>query len=316
MSGTGRGPRDSLAAPEAGGAVNSGCLRVAAAITIGPDMNRHSRRAIAAETVEILERGRYTAPSGRVVPIADHVAQTVRGTRLYRPEELAVLLEGLGAASDGAPTRIEVTEETTLAAARRLTGAAGDQVACLNFASAEHPGGGFLSGAHAQEEGLARSSGLYASLRAVPQFYAFHHRQRDPLYSDHLIYSPGVPVFRDDAGRLLEEPYRVAFLTSPAPNRRAIGDLRTVEEIGRVLRGRAAKVLAAARHHGHRRLVLGAWGCGVFGNDPAQVAETFAGLLLDGGPFAGRFAHVVFAVWDTAPGAPRHAAFARRFGSL
>ena len=118
-------------------------------------------------------------------------------------------------------------------------------------------------------------------------------------------------MFRDDAGTLLEEPYDVAFVTAAAPNRGAIKDPAALARIPDVLRRRAAKVLTVALAHGHRRLVLGAWGCGVFRNDPAEVATTFAQLL--DGRFAGRFGHVVFAVWDTAQGAPRYAAFAAAF---
>ncbi|CAM5555897.1 TIGR02452 family protein [Streptomyces avidinii] len=61
--------------------------------------------------------------------------------------------------------------------------------------------------------------------------------------------------------------------------------------------------------HGYRRLVLGAWGCGVFRNDPEQVAEAFRGLLA--GRFAGAFDRVVFGILDPAP-ATREA-FARAF---
>ncbi|KAB2349442.1 TIGR02452 family protein [Actinomadura rudentiformis] len=276
-------------------------------------MSRHPRRQTAQETVSILDRGDYVAPSGGTVTIARAVEATVRGTVLHRPDELDALLAGLPE-SPGLETRVEVTGETTLAAARRLC-APGSVPLALNFASAKNPGGGFLNGAHAQEEGLARSSALYASLRAAREFYDFHRAQRDLLYSDHMIYSPAVPVFRDDAGRLLDEPYDVAFLTSPAPNRGAIRDERQAARIPEVLRLRARKVLAVAVQHGHRRLVLGAWGCGVFRNDPAEVAEAFAEPLRAGtGEFAGRFEHVVFAVWDTAAGAPRHAAFDRVFG--
>ncbi|MGI8333212.1 TIGR02452 family protein [Actinomadura scrupuli] len=274
-------------------------------------MSRHPRRAIAAETVAILDRGSYTAPSGRTVSLAGRQARALAGTRLYAPDDLG----DRPVSSPGLATRIEVTGETTLAAARRLAGTGGTEPACLNFASAKNPGGGFLNGAHAQEEGLARSSGLYASLREVRGFYDFHRSQGDLLYSDHMIYSPGVPVFRDDDGVLLEEPYDVAFLTSAAPNRGAVRDPAVAARIPAILRRRAAKVLALARAHGHDRLVLGAWGCGVFGNDPAEVAGIFAGLLLADGPFAGVFAHVVFAVWDTASGAPRHAAFERAFAA-
>ena len=243
-------------------------------------MNGHSRRAIAQETVAILDRGSYTAPSGRAVDIAGRLAGAVAATRLYRPAELTGLPPVLAEAAGG--TRVEVTGETTLTAARRLAGTGADEVCCLNFASAKNPGGGFLNGAHAQEEGLARSSGLYASLRTAGEFYDFHRAQGDLLYSDHMIYSPGVPVFRDDAA---------------------------AARIPEVLRLRAARILALAYGNGHRRLVLGAWGCGVFRNDPAEVAAAFAGSLY--GVFAGRFERVVFAVWDTAPGAPRHAAFQR-----
>jgi uncharacterized protein (TIGR02452 family) len=268
----------------------------------------------AQETVAIMERGGYTAPSGRTVSIADDLARAVEGTVLYRPGELDALLAG-PPGGEAVRTRVEVTGETTLAAARRLCGGAADPLA-LNFASAKNPGGGFLNGAHAQEEGLARSSGLYASLRSAREFYDFHRAQRDLLYSDHMIYSPGVPVFRDDAGRLLDEPYGVAFLTSPAPNRGAIRDGTAAARIPEVLRLRARKVLAVALARGHGRLVLGAWGCGVFRNDPDEVAAAFAEPLRPGGEFAGRFEHVVFAVWDTAVGSPRHAAFERAFSAF
>ncbi|TDC58376.1 TIGR02452 family protein [Actinomadura sp. KC345] len=275
-------------------------------------MSRHPRRMTAQETVEILGRGDYPAPSGRTVSIAESLARAVQGTILYRPDELDELLRRLPAATRGAETRIEVTGETTLAAAHRLCAPETAPFA-LNFASAKNPGGGFLNGAHAQEEGLARSSGLYESLCSAREYYDFHRAQRDLLYSDHMIYSPDVPVFRDDAGRLLEEPYEVAFLTSPAPNRGAIDDAEKAARIGGVLRLRARKLLAVALANGHRRLVLGAWGCGVFRNDPAEVAEVFAEQLRPEGPFAGRFEHVVFAVWDTAKGSPRHTAFQNVF---
>ncbi|MFI0484735.1 TIGR02452 family protein [Actinomadura sp. 9N215] len=271
-------------------------------------MSRHPRRMTAQETVAVLDRGDYVAPSGRTVSIADGLARAVRDTVLYRPDELKQLLRRLPAPEPGTQTRIEVTDETTLAAARRMHGQ-GVVPFALNFASAKNPGGGFLNGAHAQEEGLARSSGLYASLRSAREFYDFHRAQGDLLYSDHMIYSPNVPVFRSDDGTLLEEPYDVAFLTSPAPNRGAIRDAAKAERIRDVLGLRARKLLAVALANEHRRLVLGAWGCGVFRNDPVEVAEVFAEQLRPGGEFADRFEHVVFAVWDTAKGAPRHAAF-------
>jgi uncharacterized protein (TIGR02452 family) len=72
-----------------------------------------------------------------------------------------------------------------------------------------------------------------------------------------------------------------------------------------VLRRRAARVLAVAAAHRHRRLVLGAWGCGVFGNDPTMVAEAFAAAL-ERYPME----HVVFAVLG-----PNRAEFAAVLGA-
>jgi uncharacterized protein (TIGR02452 family) len=238
-------------------------------------------RAIAREAVEIAERGWYHDPTGAEVRI--DVGSAVAGTRLYLPaDELPA-----GVAAPG--THVEVTGESTLAAARRL----GGDVAALVFASARNAGGGFLNGAQAQEESVARSSALYPCLRAAGDFYAFHRAHAELTYSDRVIYSPAVPVFRDDKATLLTKPYPVTFLTSAAPNLSAIrgNQPELAAEVPAVLRRRAARVLAVAAAHGHRRLVLGAWGCGVFGNDPVTVAEAFAAALT-------RYPmeHVVFAV--------------------
>jgi uncharacterized protein (TIGR02452 family) len=124
-----------------------------------------------------------------------------------------------------------------------------------------------------------------------------------------VIYSPRVPVFRDEDGTLLEEPYPVSFLTAAAPNLGAIltSQPGAAGSVPGVLTARARRVLAVAAAHGHRALVLGAWGCGVFRNDPALVARVFAGHL---DQMAGWFDRVVFAVLDRRRGAPTYNAFA------
>jgi len=260
---------------------------------------RVNRRKIAEETVAILEAGSYTV-DGRVVRIGDDVAASVEGARLYLPDEFD---EPAGPVRH--ETAVELTRETTLDAARRL----GRGVVALNFASAKNPGGGFQRGAHAQEEALARASGLYPTLcRFQEDYYDFHRAAQDLRYSDRMIYSPAVPVFRDESGALLDEPFPVSFITSPAPNRGALPPGTPVSD---VLRHRAWKVLALAAAEGYERLVLGAWGCGVFRNDPAEVATIWSDLL--SGPFASRFAHVTMAVWDPDGTTPQYLAFSRVF---
>ncbi|MEV8514005.1 TIGR02452 family protein [Dactylosporangium sp. NPDC051484] len=73
-------------------------------------------------------------------------------------------------------------------------------------------------------------------------------------------------------------------------------------EVPAVLRVRAARVLRVAAAHGHRTLVLGAWGCGVFRNVPAEVAQAFAGALRE----VPCFDRVVFDIYDRLPGTPVH----------
>jgi uncharacterized protein (TIGR02452 family) len=257
---------------------------------------------MATETMAIIEAGGYRSPSGRDVRIGAGVRDAVAGTRLHLPDETLPLQLPQ---SPGAPVT-EVTNETSLSAARRM----GPDGACLVFASAKNPGGGFLAGAQAQEESIARSSALYPCQKAADGFYDFHRRQDDLRYSDRVIYSPRVPVFRADDGALLEEPHTVSFLTAAAPNLGAIATSQpeAADSVPRVLAARAARVLAVAAAHGHRRLVLGAWGCGVFRNDPVAVAGAFAGQLARS---QGNFDHVVFAVLDLQRGTPTHAAFTR-----
>ncbi|MFI2643977.1 TIGR02452 family protein [Streptomyces sp. NPDC018610] len=262
-------------------------------------------RGIAQQTEQIVMAGAYRTADGRRVPLAAAVEAARDGTRVHGPAPAAP--------PRWSPVRttVEVTAESSLEAARRLAG----PVAVLNFASARNPGGGYLNGAQAQEEALCRASALHTCLLEAREFYDHHRAHRDPFYSDRVIHSPAVPVFRDDRGRLLDEPYTVGFLTAAAPNAGVV--LRDAPEraagLPRALAVRAERVLETAAAHGYRRLVLGAWGCGVFRNDPAQVAEAFRAPLAPGGRFADAFEQVVFGVLDRTPGSVVRAAFVQAF---
>jgi uncharacterized protein (TIGR02452 family) len=263
-------------------------------------MNNRSRRAeIARETVEILNQGKYLHPIAGEVDLSQAQRAAEEGSRLYRPEALARLLPDVRSRpSPRLETRLEVTGESSLAASRRLAGDNGE-VLCLNFASAKNPGGGFLGGSQAQEESLARATGLYPCLLRCGELYDYNRARKTGFYSDHMIYSPRVPVLRDEGDALLAAPWFASFVTAPAVNAGILrGGGELAAQIGAAMRRRASYVLAVALEEGHRALVLGAWGCGVFRNDPSQIAEIFASLLTRGGEFAGRFEAVTFAVLD------------------
>lgn len=207
-------------------------------------------------------------------------------------------------------TYAEVTGETTLEAAEKL---AELRPFCLNFASAKNPSGGFLSGSQAQEEALARSSGLYAALLPMTEMYKCNRSLGTSLYPDYLVYSPNVPVFRRDNGTLLEVPCLASFIAVPAVNARAVekNEPQYVTLIGSTMATRLNKLLSVAQAQGHTTLVLGAWGCGVFGNAPSVIARLFADALGPSGHFHGTFEHVVYAGYDLSAGQETLAAFER-----
>lgn len=273
---------------------------------------RRQAAAIAQETLAILNRGHYDAPGGRQVDLSTSLEDAINLSVGYPPRAALPPPPPRAAPPRPGGPQVDVTNETTLAAARCLVGE-GRAPAALNFASAKRPGGGFLNGALAQEESLARASGLYACIAHSPMYEQHGH---SAMYSDWVIYSPDVPVFRDDEGALLDEPWPCSFLTCAAVNARAVLEHeggRRRDAIAEAMRRRVARVLAVAAAHGHDTLVLGAWGCGVFGNDPSLVAGLFhAALDVD---FRGAFDRVTFAVVDGSPEAKTIGPFYERFGA-
>ena len=192
-----------------------------------------------------------------------------------------------------AETRVQVANETTFGASRRLL-EAGLKPIALNFADGVSPGGLFLQGARAQEEVLCRSSALYQTLVGDPMYDA-HLLRSEPDSTDWVIYSPDVPVFRQDDGTELDQPWLLSFLTCAAPYAPIIGQ----PAASTLLKSRIHRVLAVARAYGYSTLVLGAWGCGVFGNDGERTALDFRDALEN--DFSGAFSDVVFAITDWSP---------------
>jgi uncharacterized protein (TIGR02452 family) len=275
------------------------------------------RIAIAQNTLEILEAGYYISQSGDRVDLTRELASCLDGTTYYDPDILSnIKQEVLSSTPQFSTTEFEVRNETTLMGGERIARTEKFQkIGVLNFASAKKPGGGFLNGAQSQEESLARSSALYKSLLKCPDYYDFHRSERSLLYTDRMIYSPSCPVFKNDDGTLLERPYCVDFITSPAPNAGMIFQNQPEDagKIEAVLQIRGSKVLSLAAYRGCDALILGAWGCGVFQNNPSMVAQMFADLLLTKGQFWGRFKSVIFSVLDTTKQQSIFPEFHKRF---
>ncbi len=158
---------------------------------------------------------------------------------------------------------------------------AGKKVCVLNFASATNPGGGVLNGAGAQEECLCRCSTLYFALTKrllYTDFYIPHRNAQNPLHNNDIIYSPDVTVFKSDTEKpeLLgkKDWFNVNVISCAAPNLRflpegTIGD----EEIYTLQLERFSRILSVAASQKNEVVILGAFGCGAFRNNPIVVAE-------------------------------------------
>jgi len=228
---------------------------------------------------------------------------------------------------------IEINHETILDSAYRLTEEYGTNIniVMLNFSSAKNPGGGWDSGALAQEESIARSATLIPTLtKYQTEFYEYHRNQKKTmLYSHALIYSPDVVIMKHGNGVQIERDdgyYKCNVITSPAVNagyyvKRAkpmdymmrthggmdkmakgndIGDkerkIAAWNVVDYVMKERCKRVLELAMKYDNEYIILGAWGCGVFGNEPNMIARIFAELLRD--RYYNVFRKVVFAILD------------------
>ena len=151
----------------------------------------------------------------------------------------------------------------------------GKRVCALNFANANFPGGAYILGGSAEEEALCRASLLYYTIRTAKRFYRANHLHVLPDYTDHMIYSEHVPVIRDNAGNLLETPMDCDFITSPAVNRTFAKLLFPRSKLDTIMQNRIEQIIALAAQKRPEVLVLGAYGCGVFGNRRETVYPMF-----------------------------------------
>lgn len=238
--------------------------------------NRAERVKIAEETLQVVKQGWYTNKKGERVNLPK-----CKPSEFWIAGDIAKLAAKLRPNFTLFPsdTRVDFLEESVIFPIISLAGAKEDmsKVGVLNFASAHHPGGGFLSGALAQEEVLAYCSNLYPQLKGsklykVNSFPGF-------LYTDCMVFSE-VTFFRNTDYTFLLSPITTNVLTAPAINlsRYAEGH-RDVTEATQTMKRRMGYILDLFAEKGCETVILGAYGCGVFGNDPKMIATWWKELL-------------------------------------
>lgn len=166
------------------------------------------------------------------------------------------------------------------------------KIALLNFSSYKNAGGMFINGSKAQEECLCHASYLYNVLsQFVTRFYDWNNAHKNrALYLNRGLYSPDV-LFQHE-GSL----FNCDVITCAAPNKSAAQKYQNVsnEENTRVLKSRIKYVLDIAKDNEVDVLILGAYGCGVFGQNPIEVANVFKEYLNT--THKNCFSKVVFAI--------------------
>lgn len=171
-------------------------------------------------------------------------------------------------------------------------------ICILNFASSKNPGGGFENGAMAQEEALCQASNLYNILSKHREFYEYNRKNLNKgLYSDGIIFTRNVLFFRNKYKNV--EPQLADVITCPAPNFKAARRNGVSEtEIECTMSRRIEQIIKVAIANDVRVLTLGAFGCGVFGNDPNKVANMMATILTTKG-YSEYFNEIIFAMNGT-----------------
>jgi uncharacterized protein (TIGR02452 family) len=222
--------------------------------------------------MEICKNGQYRLSSRSIISIKALIEDSILNTEVFNNIDILPIINQ----EPYYNVKDNIIKLGTIDSVLKLRqdGIEGEIIA-LNFASANNPGGGFLKGSNAQEESICRASALYLNLVKSTEFYEFHRNQKNPLYSNKMIYSPDVPIIRNDKGQLIKCE-KCSFITSPAVNAKVARERNISNDtINKAMKERINKIISVAVKKNPEVLLFGAFGCGVFGNDREVVFKIF-----------------------------------------
>ncbi|GAJ27378.1 hypothetical protein JCM15457_2365 [Liquorilactobacillus sucicola DSM 21376 = JCM 15457] len=207
-------------------------------------------------------------------------------------------------ASGSGKAEIKVINENILHRIKKVL-SSDEKVGLLNFANPTVPGGHFLEGVNAQEQTICRNSFLYPELLKYRNSYYLENKQypNDYYYNAKIIFARHIKILRDETEQcFLEGENHVDIVSSAAPNVTAMKATGMVIDQARLRKELKQKILQIIRQFKavHERiLILGAYGCGAFGNDSHTVAEAFKEVL-ERAEFSGSFETIYFDILDNA----------------
>lgn len=271
---------------------------------------RSDNLAMLQDTLDILERGSYQL-HGETIPLKLSRTQ-MEEVEVYLPKDVRRVCAAkdfehvhvLGRCGYGC----ENADSFALARKRaeqfsyNLKRKGAKPILVLNLANPVNPGGGVRRGAKAQEEDLCRKSSLLLSLegRKARAYYDYNRSLGTYMGSHALMIHPQVEIIKDENGNLLSETVIVAVMTCAAPMLREGMEGMTQQQYEAMVYDRITGMLKVAAYLGYKHLILGAFGCGAFGNDARIVSDLFYKALkefnFDGMRESDMFRRIDFAV--------------------
>lgn len=263
------------------------------------DEIRQMRKDVFTDTINVVRQGYYDLDDGNKITLPPS-NEVVRNTKFYSCEIKVNENE-----SFPIDTIIKVDNIDCLVAANNLQ-REGYNVAVLNMASRQNPGGGVYSGAGAQEENLFRRSNLFQSMFQFAP-YASQYGIKKSVHQYPLdknfggIYTKNATVFRDTEANgyaLLEEPVLMSFISVPGMNRPELNsEGMIVDSLVEPIKNKIRTIFRIGLENGHDALVLGALGCGAFRNPPKHIARLFHEVIEEP-EFANQYKLLLFAILE------------------
>ena len=280
------------------------------------------------DTLTICEQGYYSL-NGKRIKLKLSPAE-MKAVRVFLPDEVAALAHFkdfrhvyvMGRCGHGC----ENIDSFSLARKRykdcsyMFTGKDAKEILVLNLANPVNPGGGVRKGARAQEEDLCRKSSLLLSLegQAAKKYYDYNRSLNTYMGSDAVIITPKVEIIKDENGDLLEDSVIAAVMTCASPCLSNGMEGLSQEQYEELVYNRIVGMLHCAAYTGYKNLVLGAFGCGAFGNDARLVSDLFYKALkqfdFDGMKEKDMFRRIDFAVLSRGAEQYNFKEFFRNFG--
>ena len=238
----------------------------------------------------------------KYTPLRESIEQSIEKTKFYLEGNKFDLSDKEIKSKE---YNIIITSDRTLEAVQKyyISKDKKEKIGVLNFASSKNPGGGVWSGARSQEESLCRASTLYPCLNTefLKDNYYSYHIEKKSENTNRIIYIPNILVFKSDNNvfsEMLNEKdwYKIDVITCSAHNQRAYKVEN--EKLKEINYYKIKAIIECAVENDVDNLILGAYGCGAFGNDPQLISEAFKIILIDE-EYYKYFENVHFAIFTT-----------------